>query len=506
MASREADLAAKAALERIVRSYRPRSAGGDDGPDAASEAALHRILRFGATAEIADEPAVATGPDDETAADAIESPDGPAGGSAAAMEVKARIHERLISEIDIVQASDADSARVRSMVKQLAVELMKEETDLVLSEAQMQEFGAEIVDDVLGLGPLEPLLEDPTVTEVMVNTHRQIFFERDGKLSLSDRTFRDESQVMQVADRILSPLGRRIDEQSPMADARLPDGSRVNIIIAPLAVDGPIITIRKFSKDPLTIQKLIEYGSLNREIAEFLNACVAARLNVLVSGGTGTGKTTMLNALSSFVAPSERIVTIEDPAEMQLQQPHVVRLETRPPSVLGTGAITQRELVKNALRMRPDRIIVGEVRGGEAFDMLQAMNTGHEGSMTTIHANTPRDALARVQNMVMMAGLELPERAIKEQVVSAIDIVVQLSRMADGARKVTHVTELVGLEGETVSLQDIFVFEGRGMGEDGAVEGALAPTGLVPTFAERLRRAGAPLPASLFQREDGFLI
>jgi pilus assembly protein CpaF len=506
VASREGDLAAKAALERIVRSYRPRDPEAEGAPDAASEAALNRILRFGATTGIESDPSSAVGPRVDLAEDSTEPAGNPAGSSDAAMEVKARIHQRVIAEIDIGQASDADSERVRSIVQQLAMDLMKEDAELVLSEARMQELGGEIVDDVLGLGPLEPLLDDPSVSEVMVNTHQQVYFERDGKLLLSDRTFRDEAQVMQVADRILTPLGRRIDEQSPMADARLPDGSRVNIIIPPLAVDGPIITIRKFSKDPLTIEKLIEYGSLTGEIAEFLDACVTARLNVLVSGGTGTGKTTMLNALSSFVSGSERIVTIEDPAEMQLQQPHVVRLETRPPSVLGTGAITQRELVKNALRMRPDRILVGEVRGGEAFDMLQAMNTGHEGSMTTVHANTPRDALARIQNMVMMAGLDLPERAIKEQVVSAIDIVIQLSRLADGTRKVTHVTELAGLEGETVSLQDIFVYERRGIGEDGVVQGELAPTGLVPTFSERLRRSGVQLPPALFQRQNGFLV
>ena len=445
---------------------------------------------------------------EEPESDALEtlkSGDSTGGSLEVAMRIKARIHGRVISEIDIGQASDADDGRVRSMVNQLAVELLKEEKALILSEAQIAELSAEVVDDVLGLGPLEPLLQDPTVTEVMVNTHRQIYYERDGKLSMSDRTFRDESQVMQVADRIPSALGRRIDEQSPMADARLADGSRVNIIIPPLAVDGPIITIRKFSRDPLTIEKLVDFGSITSEIAEFLNACVSARLNVLVSGGTGSGKTTMLNALSSYVSVAERIVTIEDPAEMQLQQPHVVRLETRPPSVTGKGAITQRELVKNALRMRPDRIIVGEVRGGEAFDMLQAMNTGHEGSMTTVHANSPRDALARVQNMVMMAGLDLPERAIKEQVVSAIDVVVQLSRLADGSRKVTHVTELAGLERETILLQDIFLLERRGLNEDGTIEGELVPTGLVPTFGKRLRQSGVALPPSLFHRSDGFL-
>ena len=504
MASQEGDLAARAALQRIVRSYRPRDAGGEV-PDAASEAALQRILRHGATADIVEEvedPAVES---ENQALDSLKPGEGAGGSSGLAMQIKARIHERVISEIDIGQASEADDGRIRSMVNQLAVKLLNEEKALVLSEAQIAELSAEIVDDVLGLGPLEPLLQDPTVTEVMVNTHRQIYFERDGKLAMSERTFRDASQVMQVADRILAPLGRRIDEQSPMADARLADGSRVNIIIPPLAVDGPIITIRKFSRDPLTIEKLVEYGSISNEIAEFLNACVSARLNVLVSGGTGSGKTTMLNALSSFVSVAERVVTIEDPAEMQLQQPHVVRLETRPPSVTGTGAITQRELVKNALRMRPDRIIVGEVRGGEAFDMLQAMNTGHEGSMTTVHANTPRDALARVQNMVMMAGLDLPERAIKEQVVSAIDVVVQLSRLADGARKVTHVTEIAGLEGETISLQDIFLLERRGLNEDGTIDGELVPTGLVPTFGERLSRSGVALPPSLFLRSDGFL-
>jgi len=381
--------------------------------------------------------------------------------------------------------------------------MVDRETGNVLDSAQLEELAGEVVDDVLGLGPIEPLLRDCTVTEIMVNGPEAIYFERGGRLLRSKRAFRDADHVMQVVERILAPLGRRVDEQSPMADSRLPDGSRVNIIVPPLAVDGPSITVRKFAREPLTARKLVELGTFTPAVADVLRACVQAKLNVVVSGGTGTGKTTVLNVLSSFIGSDERLITIEDPAELQLLQEHVVRLETRPPTMLGEGEVRQRELVRNALRMRPDRIIIGEVRGAEAFDMLQAMNTGHEGSLTTVHANTPRDALARIENMVLMAGLEIPERTIREQIVSAVDLIVQLSRFSDGSRRVTHITEVTGMEGRTPSMQDLFIFRRRAAAPGEGAAGALEPTGLVPAFIERFERAGIRLPVAMFQPGQG---
>ena len=420
------------------------------------------------------------------------------------VELKFRIHEQLLREIDLEKVQQKPGPELRKAIEEAAAAMVNA-VEVPLSRPERQRLVREVVDEVLGLGPLEPLLQDPTITEIMVNGPHRVYIERAGKLYPTAITFRDEAHVLRIIERIIAPLGRRLDEASPMVDARLPDGSRVNAIIPPLAVDGPCLTIRKFARDPLTADDLVAMGTLSREALEFLAACVVARLNLLISGGTGTGKTTFLNVLSAFIPPDERIVTIEDPCELQLRQPHVVRLETRPPNIEGKGEITQRHLVKNALRMRPDRIIVGEVRAGEAFDMLQAMNTGHEGSLTTVHANSPRDALARLENMVLMANLDLPVRAIREQIASAIHLIVHLSRLRDGSRRVTQVTEVVGMEGEMVTLQDIFVFRQEGLDGQGRVVGRLLPTGLRPRCAEKFLQHGLNLPPEIFAppRGDG---
>ncbi|WP_321380388.1 CpaF family protein [Trichococcus shcherbakoviae] len=368
-----------------------------------------------------------------------------------------------------------------------------------LSYTDKQKVNQAVMNEVYQFGPISDLLNDETVTEIMVNGPFDIFVERKGKITKTENEFRDDKHVMHIIDKIISPLGRRVDESSPLVDARLPDGSRVNIIIPPLAVKGPSITIRKFSKDPLTTVDLITFGALNGDIAEFLRLCVKGRINVLVSGGTGSGKTTLLNVLSSYIPEDERIVTIEDAAEVQLQQEHVVTLESRPANIEGTGRITIRDLVVNSLRMRPDRIIVGEVRGGEALDMLQAMNTGHDGSLTTIHANSPRDSLSRLETMVMMSGVELPSRAIREQVASSIDLIIQVERMVDGSRKVTKISEIIGLEGEMVTLQDIFVFRQTGFDEHGNVKGKHQATGIMPNFMEKVKAHGETVPPSLFK-------
>ncbi|WP_434352188.1 CpaF family protein [Trichococcus flocculiformis] len=368
-----------------------------------------------------------------------------------------------------------------------------------LSYADKQKVNQSVMNEVYQFGPISDLLNDDTITEIMVNGPLDIFVERKGKIIKTENEFRDDKHVMHIIDKIISPLGRRVDESSPLVDARLPDGSRVNIIIPPLAVKGPSITIRKFSKDPLTTNDLITFGALNGDIAEFLRLCVKGRINVLVSGGTGSGKTTLLNVLSSYIPEDERIVTIEDAAEVQLQQAHVVTLESRPANIEGNGRITIRDLVINSLRMRPDRIIVGEVRGGEALDMLQAMNTGHDGSLTTIHANSPRDSLSRLETMVMMSGVELPSRAIREQVASAIDLIIQVERMVDGSRKVTKISEIIGLEGEVVTLQDIFLFHQMGFDEHGNVKGKHKATGIMPGFMEKIKAHGENIPPSLFK-------
>lgn len=367
-----------------------------------------------------------------------------------------------------------------------------------LSFVDKQKVSQSVMNEIYQFGPISDLLNDDTVTEIMVNGPTNIFVERKGKIVKTDNEFRNDKHVMHIIDKIISPLGRRVDESSPLVDARLPDGSRVNIIIPPLAVKGPSITIRKFSKDPLTTNDLITFGTLNGDVAEFLRLCVKGRINILVSGGTGSGKTTLLNVLSSYIPESERIVTIEDAAEVQLQQSHVVTLESRPANLEGKGHITIRDLVINSLRMRPDRIIVGEVRGGEALDMLQAMNTGHDGSLTTIHANTPRDSLSRLETMVMMSGIELPSRAIREQVASAIDLIVQVERMIDGTRKVTKISEIIGLEGDIVTVQDIFVFRQNGFDEQGTVKGKLESTGIIPNFLDKIKAHGENVTPSLF--------
>jgi pilus assembly protein CpaF len=418
--------------------------------------------------------------------------------SEAYAELKARIHEALIDELDPEQL--AGDTSLNSPIRR-AVELAAEErltqTDTSLSRVDRQRLASEIADDVLGFGPLEPLLRDPTVTEVMVNAFDRVFCERSGTIHLSECRFRDDDHVLNVIDKMLRPLGRRVDESSPMVDTRLPDGSRVNAVIPPLAVKGPCVTIRKFTRDLLGPDDLVRLGTLTQATVNFLAACVRARMNILVSGGTGTGKTTLLNALSDFIPARERLISIEDPAELQIKHIDWVSLETRPANLEGRGAVAQRDLVKNALRMRPDRIVVGECRGGEAFDMLQAMNTGHDGSLTTVHANTPRDALARVENMVLMA-VELPIQAVREQVASGIDLIIQIARMQDGSRRITHISEVVGMQGSVITLQDLFVYQHQGIGADGVVQGALQPTGLRPHFMERLAQQGEHLPVEIF--------
>jgi pilus assembly protein CpaF len=412
-------------------------------------------------------------------------------------DLKERVYQRLLRELDPEKLAARDKYAVRPEIEATAANMLAMD-DVPMARDERLRCASDIADEIVGYGPIEPLLEDPTVTEVMINAPRKVFFEQQGLLHLSDRVFRDDDHIMRIIEKIVVPINRRIDESSPMVDARLPDGSRVNAIIPPLAVDGPTVTIRKFARDPFTVDDLVSFGTLIPEMVDFLKACIQTRLNIIVSGGTGSGKTTFLNVLSSFIPGNERVVTIEDPCELQMRQRHVIRLETRPANVEGKGQVVQRDLVRNALRMRPDRIIVGEVRAGEAFDMLQAMNTGHDGSLTTAHSNSPRDAIARVENMVLMAGLDLPVRAIREQVASALDLIVHVSRLADGTRKVTHVTEVVGMEGQTVTLQDVFLFQQTGVDARGKVQGTMLSTGLRPHFIDRFETAGIHLPADIF--------
>ena len=412
--------------------------------------------------------------------------------------LKTRLHRTVLDQLNLESLQQMSRETATQAIRTMIGDLMNQEAT-PLSTAERRLIVDEIMDEIFGLGPLEPLLADPAVNDILVNTHDQIFVERDGRLERSTFTFKDDHHLMQIIDRIVSRVGRRIDESSPMVDARLQDGSRINAIIPPLSVDGPHLSIRKFRKDALTGDDFLRYGSLTAPILELLAGCVKARLNVLVSGGTGAGKTTLLNVLSSFIPSTERIVTIEDSAELQLRQEHVVRLETRPPNIEGEGQVTQRQLVINSLRMRPDRIVVGDVRSGEAIDMLQAMNTGHEGSLTTIHANTPRDALSRLETMVAMAGFQLPPRAVKEQIASAINLVVQVARHADGARRVTSVSEITGMEEEVITMQEIFVFDREGIDEKGKVVGRFKPTGIRPRFADRLRLSGVLLPFDMFE-------
>jgi len=415
--------------------------------------------------------------------------------------VKAAIHRKLIQKLDLERITDGDRETVRREVGQILEGLVvNESTPMTLQ--QRERLSREVLDEVFGLGPLEPLLADPSISDILVNTHKQVYIERHGILELTPVHFQNDSHLMSIIDRIVSAVGRRVDESSPMVDARLADGSRVNAIIPPLAIDGPILSIRRFGRDRLTADDLVANHSFTPNMLDLLKGCVKAKLNILVSGGTGAGKTTLLNVLSSYISDRERIVTIEDAAELQLHQEHVVRLETRPPNIEGTGAIRQRQLVINALRMRPDRIIIGEVRGEEALDMLQAMNTGHDGSLTTIHANAPRDALSRLETMVAMAGLNIPDTAIRRQIASALDVVVQISRLSDGTRKVIALSEIVGMEGETVTMQDIFVFRKKGIAENGAVVGDFVPSGVRPKFAERLVVSGIKLPIRMFEQSE----
>jgi pilus assembly protein CpaF len=414
--------------------------------------------------------------------------------------VKARIHKRLLERLNLASLDTLNRVEVSSAIRQVVHDLLTEEP-VPLNFDEREQLAAQVLDEIFGLGPLQPLMDDPEISDILVNTHSQVYVERHGRLEPTTVRFQDDKHLLQVIDRIVSAVGRRIDEASPMVDARLPDGSRVNAIIPPVAVDGPHLSIRKFKQDVLTGKHLVGYDTLTEQMLQLLQGVVAAKMNILISGGTGAGKTTLLNVLSSFIPANERIVTIEDSAELQLRQPHVVRLETRPPNIEGNGEIPQRQLLVNALRMRPDRIVVGEVRGPETIDMLQAMNTGHEGSLATVHANTPRDALGRLEVMVSMANLNLPDRAVRHQIASAIDLIIQVTRLADGQRKVLAISELTGMEGEVISLQDIFVFEREGVGPGGKVLGRFKPTGIRPVLTDRLKAYGIELPGLMFTDE-----
>ena len=413
-------------------------------------------------------------------------------------EMKSRLHRTLINRMDLTKLSTLTPEQVHAEVSRLAESVLAQEA-MPLSVSERDRLVNDVQHELFGLGPLEPLLADSTISDILVNRHDTIYIERRGKIEPTNVRFKDDEHLMRVIERIVSSVGRRIDESSPMVDARLKDGSRVNAIIPPLSIDGPVLSIRRFGADPLRMAMLIENKALTKDIADMLQMVVTARLNVLISGGTGAGKTTLLNALSAYIPENERIVTIEDSAELQLQQPHVVRLETRPPNIEGRGEVTQRELVKNSLRMRPDRIVIGEVRGGEAIDMLQAMNTGHDGSLTTIHANTPRDALARLETMIQMTGMRLSDRAMRQQVASAINLVLQVARLSDGSRRVTSISEITGMEGETITMQEIFQYERTGIDSQGQVLGRFRPTGIRPRFAERLKASGLQLPRVFFE-------
>jgi pilus assembly protein CpaF len=416
----------------------------------------------------------------------------------AQQEIKSAVHRELLTRIDLEKLEFLQDPRSRQSLLAMIHQLLGEQ-NTPLSVVERDRLAREVLDELFGLGPLEPLLQDPTVNDILVNTHTTVYVERAGVLERTSVAFKDNAHLMHIIDKIVSGVGRRIDESSPMVDARLADGSRVNVIIPPLAVDGPLLSIRRFGNTPLTEDDLIANRALTPQMLDVLKSAVRARLNIVVSGGTGAGKTTFLNVLSGFVSDRERIVTIEDSAELRLKQAHVARLECRPPNVEGKGAIRQRELVINALRMRPDRIVLGEVRGEEALDMLQAMNTGHDGSITTVHANSPRDALSRIETMSLMGDINLPDRAIRAQIAAAVNIIIQISRMSDGSRRVTHVTEVTGTSGDIISLQDIFLFEKRGVGPNGKVLGRFHSTGIVPKFAERLKASGVPFSPALLE-------
>jgi pilus assembly protein CpaF len=415
-------------------------------------------------------------------------------------DLKRKIHRNLLDALDLTILSELKEEEVKDQIRVVVARLL-DQSAITFNKREREQFIQEMVDEVLGFGPLEPLLNDPTISDILVNGAKQVYVEQNGRLFLTDVEFKDDAHLRHVMDRIVSTVGRHIDESSPMCDARLPDGSRVNAIIPPLAVDYPVLSIRKFRTDALSMDDLLEYATVTEQIAEVCVACVQSRLNILISGGTGAGKTTTLNIMSGYISPSERIVTIEDSAELQLQQPHVVRLETRPPNIEGKGEVTQYELLINSLRMRPDRIILGEVRGREALDMLQAMNTGHDGSMCTIHANSPRDALSRLETMVAMGGHDLPQSAVRQQIASALDVIVQMQRLPDGTRKMSYFTEVIGMEGEVVTMQDIYRFERKGVTTDGRAIGDHAATGVQPRFMDRLRAGGIKLSPALFMPE-----
>ena len=414
------------------------------------------------------------------------------------LTLKVEMHKRLLEELNLAAIEKVSESELKSEINAIVREEMHS-SDLVLSRPELEQLCEELIDEVTGLGPLEPLLKDPQITDILVNTHDQCYVERHGVLERTEVQFKDDAHLMRVINKIVSAVGRRVDESQPWVDARLADGSRVNALVPPCAVDGPLLSIRKFSNIPFTVDSLIDGGAFSEEMALYLHACVRCKLNVLVSGGTGSGKTTNLNALSSFIPDNERIVTIEDTAELRLQQEHVGRMESRPANVEGTGAITQRDLLKNALRMRPDRIIVGETRGEEVIDMLQAMNTGHDGSMTTLHANSPRDALSRLENMVGMSGIELPLAALRTNIASALNVIVQVSRMTDGKRRMTSVQEIVGMEGEVITMQEIFKFDRHGMDAQGNIRGRFVATGIRSRYADRFQQWGYELPQSLFR-------
>ncbi|PYV05852.1 MAG: pilus assembly protein CpaF [Acidobacteria bacterium] len=416
-------------------------------------------------------------------------------------ELKSTVHRDLLSRVDLEKVMSLGDGAARSQIFSVIQDLVGG-LNTPLSGMERQQLAREVLNEVFGLGPLEPLLEDPTISDILVNTHKQVYVERAGLLEKTNVVFKDDAHLMQIIERIVSAVGRRVDESSPMVDARLADGSRVNCIIPPLAIDGPSLSIRRFGHVPLQADDLLANHTLTPQMLELLKGAIKARLNIVISGGTGSGKTTMLNCLSGFIPDKERIVTVEDSAELHLKQAHVVRLECRPPNVEGKGAVKQRQLVINCLRMRPDRIVVGEVRGEECLDMLQAMNTGHDGSLTTVHANSPRDALSRMETMSLMANLNLPEKAIRSQIASAVTVILQVSRMSDGTRRVTHFTEITGMDNEVVSMQDIFLFEKRGIGAGGRVLGRFYATGIRPKFAEKLKVSGIAVPASLFDHSQ----
>ncbi len=407
------------------------------------------------------------------------------------------LHRQLLDRIDLEVLGRLPAERLKEELR-IVVERLIGESGLALNSVERRQIVTDVQNEVMGLGPLEPLLADTSVSDILVNGHSMVYVERRGRLERTDVRFSSEEHLLKIIDKIVSRVGRRVDESSPMVDARLPDGSRINAIIPPLSIDGPALSIRRFAKIPLQAEDLIRFKAMPAELATLLGAMVRARMNLLISGGTGSGKTTLLNILSSYIPPTERVVTIEDAAELQLQQPHVIRLETRPPNIEGRGEINQRALVRNSLRMRPDRIILGEVRGAEAFDMLQAMNTGHEGSMATVHANTPRDALARTENMIGMSGMPMPAKAARQQIASALGAVIQVSRLSDGKRKLVSVSEITGMEGEVITMQEIFVFQQTGVGEGGAVAGHFRATGVRPRFVERIRSFGIEIPGEIF--------